>query len=130
MDVDLLSPEDIEFLNGGNFDWEPLVENSKKGLVIRKYTLPKGYAPKETDLMLLIPPDYPTIPIDMFYFSPDVHRTDGGGINALAPEVHFGIGWQRWSRHYPPNKWRPGIDNVATHVTYVGNILKSELRDM
>ena len=102
------------------------MENSKNGLVIKNYSLPEGYAPESTSLMLLIPTGYPTSPLDMFYFSPDVHRTDGGGINALAPEVHFGIAWQRWSRHYLPGQWHPGNGSVATHVTHVGNVLKSE----
>ena len=77
--------------------------------------------------MLLIPSGYPTSPIDMFYFRPPILRIDGGEIASLADETHFGRIWQRWSRHYLPDQWRDGVDNVATHIAFIENVLKSEL---
>jgi len=120
----LLPEDDMEFLSSNYRDWTRQVEESKRGLVISNYRLPRGYVPDKAELMLLIPIEYPTAGIDMFYFSPDVVRADGQSIGALNPEVHFGKQWHRWSRHYD---WRPGEDNIATHITYVGNQLKSEL---
>lgn len=119
-----LPEEDMEFLSSNYKDWARQIEGSKHGLIIPNYQLPRGYAPDKAELMLLIPSDYPAAGIDMFYFSPDIVRTDGQPIGALNPEVHFGEQWQRWSRHYT---WRPDKDNIATHITYVGNQLKFEL---
>lgn len=118
--------EDLEFLNGEFQDsWEPVKERDKSGLIIRNYNLPPGYSPEAVDLMLLIPAEYPTSKLDMFYFFPEVSRTDGLPIGTLSSETHFGVAWQRWSRHYA---WRPGEDNIATHITFVRNALRNELR--
>lgn len=120
-----LPDEDVEFLRGNYSNaWEQVGEADKRGLVISNYRLPCGYAPDKTELMLLIPANYPTAGIDMFYFSPSVARADGQSIDALSDEFHFGQQWQRWSRHY---EWRPGEDCIATHIAYVGNQLKFEL---
>ncbi len=61
----------------------------------------------------------------MFYFFPEVSRADGLPIGALSSETHFGVVWQRWSRHYA---WRPEEDSIATHITTMRNVLRNELR--
>ena len=119
----LFPSEDIEFLEDMEYVWHQCVEDGKRGLVISGYQLPRGYTPDVADLMLLIPVDYPTTGIDMFYFSPNVMRTDGYPIAKLSHEMHFTTQWQRWSRHYD---WRPGIDNIANHIARMDNILRSE----
>ncbi len=122
-----LPDEDTEFLNiQYNDQWEELADVGKSGLLIKEYSLPDGYTPRKTNLMLIIPGNYPGAMIDMFYFNPPVERKDGKGIAALVDEVHFDQQWQRWSRHY---EWRPGIDNISNHLTYVHNELKSEIKD-
>jgi len=119
-----LPQEDSEFLNENGHTWKREIEGDKRGLIISNYRLPSGYAPGEVTMMLLIPSDYPTAGVDMFYFSPGASREDGVAIGALSEETHFGMQWQRWSRHY---EWRPGEHNLAYHITYVANELKSEL---
>ena len=123
----ILPEEDMDFLSSDYSDkWEELTEIGKTGLLIKDYPLPEGYTPRKTNLMLIIPDSYPVGMIDMFYFNPPVARQDGIGIAALADEPHFNQQWQRWSRHYD---WRPGINNVSTHITYVRNELISELKN-
>ncbi len=124
--VDFLLPnEDREYLTVTFHNkWDKCVEGSKKGIIISGYQLPRGYEPKKSDLMIIIPDNYPVAKIDMFYFSPFIQREDGKVIGALENETHFGKDWQRWSRHYD---WRDGIDNIATHISYITNELKSEL---
>ena len=119
-----LPKEDIEYLKVNLFDWKPCAEGSKKGIVISNYQLPNGYIPDKSDLMIIIPDNYPTAKIDMFYFSQNIVRKDGVKINRLENESHFGKPWQRWSRHYD---WRPGVDGLATHIPYIGNELRTEL---
>ena len=123
----VLPEDDTDFLNIDFGDqWEELSEAGIRGLLIKDYRLPEGYTPRKTNLMLLIPDSYPVGMIDMFYFDPPIERQDGIGIAALADETHFNQQWQRWSRHYP---WRPGIDNISTHITYVLNELRTELNN-
>ncbi len=121
-----LQPEDIEYLVGqfGDSGWEWLQEPGASGILIPNYPVPVGYGPDQADLMLLIPEGYPASGIDMFYFDPHVKRLDGHEIHALAVACHFGRNWQMWSRHY---EWRPGIDNISTHLTVMRNQLQSEL---
>ncbi|MDE0119102.1 MAG: multiubiquitin domain-containing protein [Bdellovibrionales bacterium] len=120
----LLPNEDTEYLKVNFPKWKRLIEGSKKGLVILNYRLPEGYIPRKADLMIMIPDDYPTANIDMFYFSPDIRREDGVAIEALSSETHFGRNWQRWSRHY---NWQAGFDNIVRHISYVHNQLKFEI---
>ena len=123
--TDLLLPsEDIEYLNANFPNWKLLFENSKNGIRIPDYQLPSGYTPEKSNLMIIIPSNYPTAKIDMFYFYPCIRKKDGTGIEALSKEVHFGENWQRWSRHYD---WRAGIDSIATHISYIYNQLKFEI---
>lgn len=122
-----LPEDDMDFLNSDYRDqWEELSQPGKTGLLIREYSLPEGYIPRKTSLMLLIPDSYPGGAIDMFYFDPSIKRQDGIGISALSDELCFDRQWQRWSRHY---HWRPGIDNISTHITYISNELISELNN-
>ena len=123
-----LPPEDREFLDA-EFPgkWDLAEEYDKRGLIIRGYnSLPEGYAPPEVDLMILVPADYPTAQLDMFYFDPEVSRKDGLPINALSLESHFQKQWQRWSRHY---EWCPGKDSIATHITNMRNVLQEEIKN-
>lgn len=119
-----LPDEDLEYLDA-HFpgQWEKVSEGSKYGIIISDYQLPDLYTPDKSDLMLIIPADYPTGMLDMFYFSPAISRKDGRGINALTDENHFERQWQRWSRHYT---WEPGNHSIVSHISYVYNQLKYE----
>ena len=119
-----LPKEDVEYLKVNLFDWKPCAEGSKKGIVISNYQLPSGYIPNKSDLLIIIPDNYPTAKIDMFYFSQNIVRKDGLKIDKLENVTYFGKTWQRWSRHYD---WRPGIDSLATHISYIRNELRAEL---
>lgn len=119
-----LPDDDREYLDANFPDWAPVIEENKWGIIIQNYPIPNGYTPDTTDLMIIIPQDYPMGAIDMFYFSPGIARKDGTAINALSDETHFNQTWQRWSRHY---QWQPGVDNIAKHISYVRNQLKSEI---
>ena len=119
-----LSDEDIEYLNANFGCWKPLFGGGEYGIIIWNYPLPSSkYTPEKSDLMIIIPADYPVAGIDMFYFSDDIVRTDGATIACLADENHFNRNWQRWSRHY---KWDPNSHNVIYHLSWVMDTLKNE----
>ena len=109
-----LTEEDVAFLNSLDREWEVPDANARM-VVIRNFPLPKGFDREASDLMVIVPPNYPVAGLDMFYLAPGVAREDGRVINALVQETHGGRQWQRWSRHY---KWQPGY-GVANHMAAV-----------
>ena len=114
-------PDEDEELLTANFpsQWGKCTEGTKRGIIISEYRLPDGiYTRDKSDLMLIIPTDYPVGMIDMFYFDPALSRKNGKPIAALVCETHFERNWQRWSRHYI---WEPGIHSIISHVSYVQN---------
>lgn len=127
-DFDLPAP-DVEFLESTSWTWDAIRDGNNLWLVVYDYGIPAGYNITSTTMGLLIPKSYPTTEIDMAYFSPSLSRVDGKAIPALANTKGAGFDWQRWSRHrHKDNPWRPGEDNLATHVCLVGAWLESELK--
>ena len=122
-----LLPEDTEYLEANySSKWEKITEGSgKSGLLISNFPVPAGYTIAQSTLMVLIPSGYPGSALDMFYFDPPLHKSNGTSINALAPEDHFGRTWQRWSRHY---SWEPGKDCFMGHIEYLKNEIENEVK--
>jgi E2/UBC family protein E len=78
---------------------------------------------------LRIKPSYPDDDIDMVYFHPALALTSGKSIGQLSLLALDGKQYQQWSRHRTPaNPWRPGLDNVCTHLLQVNNWLERELK--
>ena len=119
-----LLPEDKEYLDA-NYParWKLLNANATNGIIISKFPIPKGYCSNASDLLIIIPPGYPGIALDMFYFSPGLAKENGRAIETIQTEQHFNHQWQRWSRHY---QWMPGEDNLIRHIEFVKTLLHSE----
>jgi hypothetical protein len=65
----------------------------------------------------------------MVYFSPPLKRLDNQPIGALTNQPLEGKIFQRWSRHRTPlNPWRPGLDNLETHLLLVDYWMKREFK--
>lgn len=124
-----LTEEDTSFLGLTGYSWEAVVENSTRWLLIHNYPLPIGYTQTVVSIALHIEPTYPDTQIDMVYFHPSLQRADGQGISALAEQVIDNKTFQRWSRHRTnENPWRPGVDDVSTHLALVDDWLTREFR--
>jgi hypothetical protein len=123
-----LPAEDVEFLNNKGLQWEALVENGLNWIIIYDYPLPEGYNVLTVELVLQISPSYPTTEIDMAYFYPQLTRNNGGVIHALSQQSIDNKIFQRWSRHRNPGEWRPGFDDISTHLILVDNWLEKELK--
>lgn len=122
-----LSDDDHEYLESLGLRWESIVEARARGVVIHDFPVPPKFRPDKTDLMIQVPPNYPTAPLDMFWCSPPLHRVDKQPIPQLAQQSFAGRSWQRWSRHRSGAvRWRPGIDNLATHIVLVQAVLEAE----
>ena len=124
-----LPQDDEAFLEGTEWRWETVVEGNVRRLVIYGFPVPPGYGRKAVDLHLRIDGGYPDALIDMVYVTPALAKVTGDAIRALSMEPFDGRTWQRWSRHRTAaNPWRPGLDNVETHLALVTDWFAREVR--
>lgn len=122
-----LPQDDVRYLEGLGLPWEAVLDGGSQWLLVHKWKVREGYNHGEVSLALLIPPSYSDSQIDMVYFNPGLSRVDGRSINALSSHTILGAEWQRWSRHRTgSNPWRPGEDDVASHLCLVDDWLGRE----
>ena len=122
----MLPEDDERFLTEAGYQY-----TAKRGaqgeilLVVPNFDLPAAYSPRKAELLIRLLPGYPRTPPDMFWTRPDVKLLSTGGFPQAADvhETHDGLSWQRWSRHFDPNLWRPMIDGVQSFLRSI----KSEL---
>ena len=120
--------DDEESLAASGYQWEAIGSGDAKWLIVAGYPIPEGYNHRVADLALRIPPSYPDTQIDMVYFNPPLALTSGRPIRQLSLLEIDGKQYQQWSRHRTPaNPWRPGVDNVCTHLLQVNTWLMREL---
>jgi hypothetical protein len=122
-----LSEEDEACLATRNANWEAMIENQTKWVIIPDFAVPEGYNTRSASAALRIVPSYPDDQIDMVYFFPALALTSGRQIRQLTPHTLDGKQYQQWSRHRKPGEWRPGIDNICTHLLQVDVWLQNEL---
>lgn len=119
---------DVAYLEGLGLPWESILDGQTRWLLIHRWSVPDGYsATTQVSLALLIPPNYSDSQIDMVYVRPALARSDGRSIAALSNQSIAGEIWQRWSRHRTgANPWRPGEDDIASHLGLVDEWFRRE----
>jgi hypothetical protein len=124
-----LPAEDTEYLENCGLQWETVTENKDRRVVIYGSPVPPGYNVSTVDINLRIVDGYPDTQIDMAYFCPPLARSDGKGIRAVVTCNFDGKVWQQWSRHRTgANPWRPGLDNIESHLLLVEDWLNREFK--
>lgn len=124
-----LLPKDEAFLDGLGLRWEAVSDGSTKVVVIYGLAMPQGYNVPQADVHLRLSELYPDTHIDMAYFCPGLARADGRAISAISGMAFDGRTWQQWSRHRTSESaWRPGEDDISTHMALVDHWLAAELR--
>jgi len=122
-----LPEADEKFLDSLGLPWETVIFNTAQWLILHNYCVPSGYNHTQTFLAVRISPGYPDTQLDMVYFSPPLARADGKVIGALTTLMLDGKTYQQWSRHRTgANPWRPGEDDLSTHVELVRHWLERE----
>lgn len=124
-----LPDEDSQFLDNLGLVWEAIQDGNARGVVLYDFLMPVPFRPDALNMKFNIPLDYTGgAALDMFFTDQHVTRSDGKGIERLTESNVFdNKKWWQWSRHYPKNtKWRPGINSLATHISYVQHILNQE----
>lgn len=118
---------DRDFLESSGAPWEAILSGAQRWLLRYEFAVPPGYGVDKVTVALLIEPTYPETQIDMAYFFPALKPTSGKQVNNLSDQPLDGKVFQRWSRHRTPaNPWRPGVDNVGTHLLQVTEWLNRE----
>ena len=109
-----VSTDDAEYLENAFPNWEAI---DGRWILLPDFMVCPGYTVQTATVAIHIPTSYPITRLDMAYFSPPIVRTDGKTIPATnCFQMIDGKQFQRWSRHYQPNSWKPDEDCIATHV--------------
>ena len=125
----MLPTDDIAWLESTGWQYELVVEGGVQRVVIHGFPVPVGYRLNKVSVNVRIETGYPDAQIDMAYFLPAIERVDGLAIGATCADPFDGKTWQRWSRHRTgANPWRPGLDNLSTHMAAVQEWLARELK--
>lgn len=124
----VLLATDSAYLNSLGLRWEALTDGGVQAVVIYGFPIPAGYNVATADVHVRFNSGYPDTQLDMAYFSPALSRADGRGINNLSMTAFDGRQWQQWSRHRTAaSAWRPGLDDLSTHMALADDWLSSEL---
>ncbi len=120
--------EDMEWLGGRGRPFELISEGGVLRAVIHDLAVPPGYNLEMVAANVRIEAGYPDTQLDMVYFYPALIRVTGTPIGAISQDAFDGKTWQRWSRHRTgsENAWRPGLDDLAGHLTLVDHWLSRE----
>lgn len=120
-------PGDRQFLDQYGLPWEAVVDGSM-WVLIHEFPTHGGYNYPKVTAAIRMETGYPNTQLDMVYFYPPLGRTDGKIIGATqAMQTLDGKNFQRWSRHRTPqNPWKPGEDDLSSHVTLIEDWLARE----
>jgi hypothetical protein len=118
-----LLEEDERYLDEKGYDWEVVTDGSNEFLMLKGVSLDAVTFDHSTaDVLILIPGQYNTAPLDMWFLEPWVRLRSGGNpAQADVPVQMLGRTWQRFSRHLPI--WRPGVDNLTTLLVFMSREL-------
>ena len=124
-----LPPGDVAFLNATRRRWECVIDRAIHWVLLRDRPLPKGFDVPRTDMALPIPAMYPDVQIDSVWLSPCPRPLSGPPLYPLTEYPIDGRAWFRLCRHRTKeNAWRPGVDDIATHLALVDQWLLQSLR--
>jgi hypothetical protein len=124
-----LLPEDRQFLDDYGLPWETVVDGSQ-WVLVHEFPTHEGYDHQKVTIAVRLETGYPNTALDMVYVFPALARKDGGKIGATeARQSLDGKSFQRWSRHRTSkNPWRPGQDNIGSHVFLIEDWLAREFQ--
>jgi hypothetical protein len=123
-----LPTADEQYLDSLGLPWEAVKDVGLLWLLVHGWQIEPGYNVRTVRIALQIPGGYSDNQIDMVYFFPPLQRMDRRAIATISSQAICGEIYQRWSRHRTSaNPWRPGVDDVSTHLTLVDEWLRREL---
>lgn len=118
---------DVSYLKTTGLEWETIIEADTRWLLLHERPVHAGYNVSTALVAIRIVPGYPDSQLDMAYFHPPLSRTDGVAVNALTPLKIDEKDFQQWSRHRTGDSpWRPGEDDLSSHLVLVDDWLERE----
>jgi hypothetical protein len=121
---DLVPEGDRDFLTAKGYKYTAKRVGADVHVIIEAFPFPAAYMPRAANLLIILPAGYPNANLDMFRTLPDVKLANGTWPrNGENREVHAGVSWQRWSRHFT-SAWRQGIDNLRTFIASIRHELE------
>jgi Prokaryotic E2 family E len=122
--MDLLA-EDQQFLDRKGFRYTLAMEGNFLALTIHTFPIPPGYCVAASDLLILLPGGFPEAVPDMWWFDPPVMFPNGSNPpQADVRQTMIGRQWQRFSRHFGNDDWRPGRSGVESYATLITKNLR------
>ena len=116
---DLIPEVDRDYLDEKGYKFSAKSMGSDVHVVIEDFPFPESYNPRRARLLIILTAGYPNANLDMFRTIPDVRLANGAWpANADNRELHGGVSWQRWSRHFTSG-WRQGVDNLRTFIASI-----------
>lgn len=123
-----LPEADEAYLESRGLPWETVIESQVQRIILHDHPIPPGYDRQTAMVNVRLQSGYPDVQIDMASFYPKLQRSDGRVIYSVMSDAFDGKDWQCWSRHRTgTNPWRPGIDNLETHLLMMDYLLTKEL---
>lgn len=120
-----LPEPDVEYLARRGVPHDITAEGNMTCVVLPRWTLPQGLNQSTADLLIRLPPGYPDLAPDMWWFSPALFLANGQRIpNTEVTETYLGKQWQRWSRHFQPGQWQSGVDGLESYLTLIDRELE------
>ncbi len=125
----MLRATDQEFLEQGGLEYEVVPEHGMVCVVIKSWSLPAGYDPQQSDLLIRLPPQFPDTAPDMFWFDPAIRFSRTGAYPQAAEsfEQYLGRSWQRFSRHLAPQAWQAGRDSLQSYLALIKKDLEASV---
>ena len=115
-----LPDADIAYLAGLSVEHRVQVEDNMTCVVLVDWPLPGGFDHRTVDVLVRLPPGYPDVAPDMWWFDPPVLTAEGAALPRTNRfENYLGRRWQRWSRHLPGGQWRSGIDGLESYFALI-----------
>ncbi|OMP68713.1 E2/UBC family protein [Domibacillus epiphyticus] len=125
-----LEEDEVAYLDSLGITWETIAEGSGYWLLLHHFPIPTGYNIQTAIAAIQLQSNYLVAGLDMVYFTPSLYRIDNVPIRAteytqMIDQKQF----QRWSRHRTgTNPWRPGVDNLSTHIGLIEEWLLREFK--
>jgi|ERR1035437_1199589 hypothetical protein len=129
--MNLLFEEDYKILESTGLFYTEDFQN--RYFVIKNFPLEEGLYKSneklllEVEVLVIIPSNYNTSGIDMFWTFPNLSRADGVQIPAYGgdPRIYENKIYERWSRHWKSESWEVKVDNIQKILSRIEWALKN-----